>query len=305
MASAARAAVADLADVARGWRWGRRPLVPRTAEEHSQPVDAGGYATSWARSLPVRVLREVVQVGALSPLLRREVSLDVHGTQELRDLVGPVLVVANHSSHLDTPVLLATLPRPRRRSTAVAAVADYFFDARWRAGASAVAFNTLPIEQADGTLAATPAELLRAGWSIIVYPEGTRSADGFVGSFLSAAARLALAEQVPVVPVGLRGTYAAMPRGRGWPAPGRPRVSVRYGTAVRPGAAETADQLTERIETAVRQLVAEDAGSWWAVQRGAWTPEDEPPPAGWRRIWAQAEEPAAGGVTKPAQIWRS
>jgi len=199
------------------------------------------FATSWARSLPLRIVREAVQVGVLTPVLGRQVALDVHGLDELRGVAGPVLLVANHSSHLDTAVLMATLPPSRRRRTAVA-VADYFFDSWWRAGASAVVFAALPIPNSEETLGGTPAEILggtsaeilggtsaeilggtpaqlaAAGWSVIVYPEGTRSCDGFVGAFQPSAFALAIAEGVPIVPVGLRGTYAAMPRGRSWPA---------------------------------------------------------------------------------------
>ena len=87
---------------------------------------------------------------------------------------GPALFVANHSSHLDTAVLLTTLPKERRRRTAVAAAADYFFDVWWRASGSSIAFNTFPIERKGGSLSSTPADLIADGWSIVVYPEGTR-----------------------------------------------------------------------------------------------------------------------------------
>ena len=76
-----------------------------------------------------------------------------------------------------------------------------------------------------------PAELLADGWSLIVYPEGTRSPDGFPGRFRMGAAWLAVQHQVPVIPVGLRGTYAAMPRGANWP--GRAGPGSRSATAPR------------------------------------------------------------------------
>lgn len=298
-------ALGDLADVARGWRWGRRPLVPRSAELAVQPDLGPHYGTAWARSLPVRMVREVTQVGVLGPLLRRELTLDVHGLDELRTVEGPVLLVANHSSHLDTAALLGTLPASRRRTTAVAAVADYFFDSWWRAGGSAVAFNTLPIEKPDGSLADTPAQLLSSGWSIIVYPEGTRSADGFTAPFRTAAAQLAIEQGVPVVPVGLRGTYAAMPRGRAWPASGRPRVCVRYGAPLVATPTDTPESYSARIERAVQELIAEDTTSWWTVQRSGEQPVQDPPSASWRRIWQQSEEPAVGGRPARSRIWRN
>ena len=200
-----RGTASDVRDVATGWRWGRRPLVPRSAESSTPPRESPVFPTGWARTRPVRILREVVQVVGLKTLMRKDLAMDVHGLDELRTFSGPALIVANHSSHLDTAVLLTTLPAQRRRTTAVAAAADYFFDTWWRAGGSAIAFNTFPIERRGGALLGTPAELLAAGWSVVVYPEGTRSRDGFMGRFRMGAAWMAVEYQVPVIPVGHQG----------------------------------------------------------------------------------------------------
>lgn len=250
-------------------------------------------------------MREAVQVAGVRPFTRAMVKLDVHGLDELREFQGPALIVANHASHLDTGVLLSTLPAARRRRTAVAAAADYFFDTWWRAGGSAIAFNTFPIERKRGSLSDIPGRLLAAGWSVVVYPEGTRSPDGFLGRFKLGAAWLAVQHQVPVIPVGLRGTYAAMPRGRGWPVRGRPRVSVRYGEPLFPRPGETVRQLAPRIATAVQQLVAEDTTSWWRTRRGDLAPEVVPPRGSWRRSWQQSEPPVEGGHAGRPAIWRS
>ncbi len=199
------------------------------------------------------MLREVVQVAGLKPLLRGEVALDVAGVDQLSGFDRPALIVANHASHLDTAVLLSTLPTARRRRTAVAAAADYFFGTVWRAAGSAIAFNTFPIERRGGSESPLPGRLLADGWSIIVYPEGTRSPDGFPRHFRMGAAWLAVTHSVPVIPVGIRGTYAAMPRGRVWPRPGRTRVAVRYGSPIFPQPGETPRELAPRIATAVRR----------------------------------------------------
>ena len=298
-----RGTASDVRDVATGWRWGRRPLVPRSAESSTPPRESPVFPTGWARTLPVRILREFVQVVGLKTLMRKDLAMDVHGLDELRSFSGPALIVANHSSHLDTAVLLTTLPAQRRRTTAVAAAADYFFDTWWRAGGSAIAFNTFPIERRGGALLGTPAELLAAGWSVVVYPEGTRSRDGFMGRFRMGAAWMAVEYQVPVIPVGIRGTYAAMPRGANWPVRGRPRVSVRYGAPITPGPGETPRELAPKISAAVRSLIDEDATSWWQTQRAGGTVA-EPPAASWRRIWQQTEAPVEGGKPRRTKIWR-
>ncbi|MDQ3165367.1 MAG: 1-acyl-sn-glycerol-3-phosphate acyltransferase [Actinomycetota bacterium] len=296
-----RGGVDDVRLVARGWRWGRRPLVPRSAEPYVPVKEQTVFPTAWSRRPAARAVREVVQTAGLAPLFRSQVRPHVEGLDVLDRVEPPVLFVANHASHLDTPLLLCSLPTPWRRTTAVAAAADYFFDTWWRAVGSALAFNTFPIERRGGALSATPGDLLREGWSLVVFPEGTRSSDGWVGTFRGGAARLATEYGVPVVPVVHRGTFAAMPRGQGWPSPGRKPVTVRFGEPLRARDDETASEFGVRIRAAVATLLDEDATTWWEARCRIAT-ETTPDPAGprvaqWRRVWAQSQSPMS--TTRP------
>jgi 1-acyl-sn-glycerol-3-phosphate acyltransferase len=257
----------------------------------------------WARLAPVRAVRECVQVVAVKPMVRKELSVEVYGLDELRQLDGPALIMANHASHLDTAVLVSTLPTRRRRHTAVGIEADYFFKSWWRASGSAIAFHTFPIQRAGDALSSTPARLLAKGWTVMVFPEGTRSRDGFVGQFRMDVAEVAVSSQVPVLPVGILGTYAAMPRGSYWPLPGRPRVSVRYGPPIVPRPGEMASELVTRIFDAVKRLLAEDTGTWWRAQQGS-AEVAEPPASSWRRVWQQSDPPVKGGEPPDTKIWR-
>lgn len=257
----------------------------------------------WARLAPIRVLRECVQVAGVKPVVRKELSVEVYGLDELRQLDGPALIMANHASHLDTAVLLSTLPTKRRRHTAVGIEADYFFDSRWRASGSAIAFNTFPIQQDGDVFTSTPATLLAKGWTVVVFPEGSRSRDGFVGQFRTGMAEVAVASQAPVIPVGILGTYAAMPRGSHWPVLGRPRVSVRYGPPIMPRPSEMSGEFAYRVFEAVKKLLAEDAATWWRVQQGS-ADVAEPPASSWRRIWQQSDSPVKGGEPPDVRIWR-
>jgi 1-acyl-sn-glycerol-3-phosphate acyltransferase len=301
MSGVLRDGVHDVRKVARGWRWGRRPLVPRSAEAYVPATQQSVFATDWARTRPVQVIREIAQKGGLAPLFHSQVRAHVEGLDMLGQVPGPVIFAANHASHLDTPLILLSLPDEWRRSTAVAAAADYFFDTWWRAVGSAVLFNAFPIERRGGTIAATPGEVLDRGWSLVVFPEGTRSRDGWTSPFRMGAAWLAVQHDVPVVPIAHRGTFAVMPRGQSWPSPGRKPLTIRFGAPLRPAPQEAARDFAARIEQAVAVLLDEDQSTWWASRRrlaeGRTPDPSGPPVAQWRRVWAQTEPPEIGEPT--------
>ena len=312
-----------LRELARGFRWGGRMLVPASAEAHRRPDRGREFPTAWARRPAARRVRTVFLEAAMNPLLHLALTPQVAGAEVFDDLGDtPVLIVSNHGSHLDAPLLLCALPRRVRERTAVTAAADYFFDSVWRGLSTALAFAAVPIERRGGAPSTTPLELLSDGWNLVVFPEGTRSADGSRGRFRLGAAFLAKTAGVPVVPAALRGNYAAMPRGRSWPVPGRPRVTVRFGRPMRPGQDEDVRAFTARLAAEVDRLAREDATTWWETIRPA-----SPPPAGragaatgtaagapagaaagsggagqparWRRIWAATEPPASTGPRSP------
>jgi 1-acyl-sn-glycerol-3-phosphate acyltransferase len=285
--------------MARGWRWGSRPLVPASAEEYRPlPGPPREFSTDWARTPAVRSFRAVAQAAGLKPLVWSEVAPTVSGLENLVGLRGPVLFVANHASHLDAPLVLCSLPPAWRHETLVAAAADYFFDDWWRAFGTALVFGTVPLDRTGGRTtgppAATPLGLLADGWSLLFFPEGTRSPHGQMAGFKTGAARMATAAGIPIVPIGIRGSYAAMPRGRSWPVAGRPQVAVRFGTPMRAGANESAKKFTTRIATEITRLAEEDRTTWWQSLRKV----DQPQPpaaangagaANWRRVWASTE----------------
>jgi 1-acyl-sn-glycerol-3-phosphate acyltransferase len=309
MAGLVRDGIDDLRTVARGWRWGRRPLVPRSAEEFVPRTPQTVFPTDWSRTRPAKVLREVAQRGGLEPVFRSQVRTHVEGLDVLGRVQGPVIFAANHASHLDTPLILLSLPDQWRRTTAVAAAADYFFDTWWRAVGSAVLFNAFPIERRGGTLANTPGEVLGEGWSLVIFPEGSRSKDGWMARFRTGAARLAVEYGVPVVPVAHRGTFASMPRGQGWPSPGRRLLTIRFGEPLHPAEGEPARDFAPRVESAVAALLDEDRTTWWEsrrrVARGRTPNPSGPEVAQWRRVWAQTGSPQVPGLTDTRlRAWR-
>jgi len=241
----------------------------------------------------------------LKPLVWNETDPRVEGLDVLAEVRPPVMFVSNHASHLDAPLVLCSLPKGWREKTATAAAADYFFDVWWRAASTALVFNAFPIERAGSRRSTNTAQrLVGEGWNLLVFPEGTRSKDGWVGRFRLGAARLAMEHHLPIVPVALRGAYAAMPRGRGWPRSGRFPISVRYGPVLRPRENEDVRTLTHRMQLALARLWDEDAVTWWDSLRREQRGETPSPsgPAGprWRRVW-EATRPIPRDQT--GRVW--
>jgi 1-acyl-sn-glycerol-3-phosphate acyltransferase len=212
----------------------------------------------WARSVPVRWLRQALLRGVMRPLVWRITRVRVEATAATPRT--PVVLVANHASHLDTALILCSLPPRLAGRVAVGAAADYFFDVWWRSAGSAVMFNTFPVVRPGGRgRRGVASALLKQGWSLLLYPEGTRSRDGSLGTFKPGAAALCVNHGVPAVPIHLAGTFEAMPRGRSWPRPGRPGVVVTYGAPLHPFDGETAESFNLRLRAEVRRLGNEAA----------------------------------------------
>ena len=263
----------------------RPPVVRRTG------VD---YQTGWARSHGARVARAVIVDNVLRPALQVLASPTVHAEDRLVGLEAPAIFVANHHSHLDTSVLLTSLPERFRHKAVVAAAADYFFTSRAKGAASALAIGAIPMERTKvGRRSADmAAELLEDGWNLIMFPEGGRSPDGWGRAFRGGAAYLSLRGGRPVVPLYLEGTGRLWRRGKRWPkvAGKGEGVHLIFGSPIWPEEGEDARRLAARVERAVAALADEWSTDWWSARRRAAagaTPALTGPSGGaWRRAWA-------------------
>ena len=205
--------------------------------------------TSW----PGRLARDVLQPPTLA-VLGLIAPAAVYGRAGLDALAGPVLLAANHTSHLDTPVILHALPHHRRRRVAVAAAADYFFRRPHLGAVVALLFGAVAFARGRGARVslAECAGLLSAGWSILLYPEGTRTTSGRIGPFRPGVGFLAVELGIPVVPIRTEGLFGIFPKGRRLPHPGR--VTVHFGAPLRFAGDVSHRAATAAIEAAVRAL---------------------------------------------------
>lgn len=209
----------------------------------------------WARSAPARLVRENFMRFVLNPLMDYYTARRATGREKLSAVTEPVILVANHASHMDTPVILSALPRRLRKRTVVAAAADYFYKNRFVASAVSLIFNTVPIDRHGGGGVSKNGshldKLLDQGWSVLLYPEGTRSRGGMPGPLRRGAAVLAAAHHLTIVPIRVTGTAQAMPPGRLWPkrlrnkpVPKRHRIEVSFGEPI-----NATGDATELMET--------------------------------------------------------
>lgn len=178
--------------------------------------------------------------------------LKVEGFEHLPQ-TGGVMVVSNHQSFLDIPVLAVAC----RRHVAFVArdTLNSFGPLAWlmrRAGSVLVRQNT-----ADRSALEEMIAHLEQGDCVAVFPEGTRTEDGSVGPFLPGAAFAARRANAPLVPVAISGAFEALPRGRLVASPRR--VRVRFAAPV-PSAPRDA------LETA-RGTIERMMEDWRAVAR--------------------------------------
>jgi 1-acyl-sn-glycerol-3-phosphate acyltransferase len=111
----------ELKEMASGFRWGRRPLVPRSAEPYTESRTERAFPTAWARTSAAVAARQTILKFGMKPLLWNEVTPRVHGLDNLSGVLGPVLFVSNHTSHLDATLIMTTLPDEWQATTAVGA----------------------------------------------------------------------------------------------------------------------------------------------------------------------------------------
>ena len=161
-------------------------------------------------------------------LLRVYNRLEIIGREQLPE-DRPIVLVANHASHLDTICLLAALPLKKLHRAFPAAAADYFFESVPRTWIAAVIVNALPFgreRRARQSLTVCADLLGQPGTVLIIFPEGTRSTTGQIQDFKSGIGALVAGRDVGVFPCYLDGTFRAWPKGSRWPCPAKVRLII-------------------------------------------------------------------------------
>jgi long-chain acyl-CoA synthetase len=211
---------------------------------------------TWALQTPARAARALLQSTLVFPIHSMFCRpFHIRGREHLQELTLPALFIANHSSHVDTVSIRRALPPWVRRNLAIAAATDYFYRDQALGAAFSLLLNTFPFSREGAVRASLEycGDLADAGWSLLVYPEGTRSPTGELLPFKSGIGLLAQQLRLPVVPISVEGGHRVLPKGRSIPRPGP--VTVRFGQPIRLPRSEDYLATAKALEAEVAQLM--------------------------------------------------
>ena len=194
----------------------------------------------------------------IRPLLLFMLGLRVRGGEQLRALIRnrqQFILIANHSSHLDTLALLSLFPLEQLCHLRPVAASDYFERNKLIAWLSRTFFNILPIPRAHITAENHPVARMKAaldaGDSLILFPEGTRGCQAQLQHFRAGIAHLVqAAPDIPILPTYLVNLGRSLPKGEFIPVP--LFAEVRFGAPLCPQG--TRAEITAQLEAAVRAL---------------------------------------------------
>jgi long-chain acyl-CoA synthetase len=238
------------------------------AERSRHPGQEAIAFPAWNRSLPVRAIRRASLPTWILPLGRLFARVTVEGLDNLRTIDGPVIFAANHQSHLDTPVILDSLP-PALRYRVAPAMAKEFFKAHfypeqfgrraWFTNSlnyylAAFFFNAFPLPQREAGTRQTLryiGDLIEDGYSILIFPEGRRTESGEVARFQPGIGMIAARLDVPVVPVRLDGLDRILHHTSHFPTRGRARCAFGAPISLH---GNDYPAVAAQVESAVRAL---------------------------------------------------
>lgn len=184
------------------------------------------------------LLYHLFKWSVVSPTLQLYFRGRIYGAEQVPQQ-GPLLVVSNHASDFDPPLLSSCMQRPvaymaKQELFEVPVLSTLI---RW--------YGAYPVKRGAGDRAAIRAALgaLENGWATGIFLQGTRTKDGRIHTPKLGAALIAAKAQVPLLPVSLWGTQGILLKGKSMPQP--VPVTVRIGSLVQPPPSSDRQQLTQ------------------------------------------------------------
>jgi 1-acyl-sn-glycerol-3-phosphate acyltransferase len=267
----------------------RRPTPPQSMIPPRSHATGTNYDTSFSRKEPVRKVRALLLDAGITPLTRAITKPTTINASALDGLERPLIFVANHQSHLDTPLVLAVLPPQLRHHTVVGAGADFFFDRRTKGFFSSTLLGAIPIDRVRPSRASAELaiQLLEEGWNLVLFPEGGRTPDGLTQELKSGAAQIAIKVSRPVVPLFIDGTYEIYGKTNDRIHPGSTTVVI--GEPLFPRDGEKVAELNERITHALGVLGREAATDFFTARQPERALPFPAPSRSWVEAWRSSD----------------
>lgn len=212
----------------------------------------------WPRLILINGIRQILQNLIFFPIILNFLSkIEVKGIENIKKVRTPIILMPNHISDLDTPIIFKILPSVIQKKLAVAAATDILYEKLWYVQPLVTLFfNTYPfprIGQIKSGLIYT-GELLDKGWSILVFPEGGISETGKLLPLKMGTGVIGLEMQVPIIPVKIIGTQEILPIHWKRPRKFKGKVTVNIGKPIYFKKGTSYEEATKIIEKAIRIL---------------------------------------------------
>ncbi|HEY5640620.1 MAG TPA: lysophospholipid acyltransferase family protein [Dehalococcoidia bacterium] len=233
----------------------QRDVSVSPAERSAQAGLVEAKPHRWALSLPARLYRRVLRRWDVDKHIKTFCRpLTVEGQENLEGVENPLLIIANHTSHFDTPIVLHALPKKIWSRTAIVAAADRMYRERVKGMLHSLRYNAFPITRGGGREALAYSQwLLHHHWSLLIFPEGRRSRTGELLPFRGGPAILALGQRIPILPLHIQGANNILPPGEQWSRPAAVHVSIGKPFALRDGT--SIQEAKQRMEDEMRALI--------------------------------------------------
>lgn len=167
-----------------------------------------------------KLLKYIFFTFFVRPYVFLVLGVNVSGAENLPKVSkGPSIIVANHNSHIDTLLLMSLFSGTQILKIHPVAAADYFCNTKLKSFIFKTLMGLIPLQRKFGKTTKEELfkeinEALRAGETIIIYPEGTRGEDSSIKEFKSGVAHIAaMNPDVPVVPFYINGPDRILPKG--------------------------------------------------------------------------------------------